>query len=106
MSWINSQLLTMSSILRLFMLPSVWLKSASSATLHGLSFQISSAYSLIVLSLLNFPVLRPLKIDLRVHSSGFCHSLSIYDNKKLNYSFLHFDVLFEICGDQVPVVIV
>jgi hypothetical protein len=45
-----------------------WLKSASYATLHGLIFQIYSAYYLIVLSLLNLPVLKPFKIDFLVQA--------------------------------------
>lgn len=44
---------------------------SSSVTFRGLMFQISRAYSWMVRSLLNFPVLRAFKMDFLVHSALF-----------------------------------
>lgn len=55
---------------------SLFLSSYSCGTLHALTFQMSSAYSLIVLSLENIPEPATLMIDILVHLSSSRYAAS------------------------------
>lgn len=63
-------------LLSLSLPPSLFLSSYSCGTLHALTFQMSSAYSLIVLSLENIPEPATLMIDILVHLSSSRYAAS------------------------------